>query len=201
MSDTVLALDISMSMGWAIGDPEMERPTSGVYRTYNWPGHQEDRVFEFWTWLEAKHKKHGFGHIVYEFTFIDAKRFDPDFIECQKAYVAMVWLFCRMHGIRVAQCPVNVWRARFLGESDKKQVAEKKGPENRTLRRELNKEAAKRACHARGWLVEDDNEAEACGILVARLCELWPGGVVAQRNAPHARRLELRQERARYFGQ
>lgn len=195
---TELALDISMSTGWAIGSPDMVRPTSGVYRTYAWKGNQEQRVLEFYNWLEAKHAEHRLTGICYEYTFIDAKRFDPDFIECQKSYVAMVWLFCAQRGLRVAHCPIGTWRKQFLGAADRAAVRDLKGKEFRAERRDMNKGAAMKACALRGWMVADDNEAEACGILNARLSQL--DRLYAQRSLPHARRVELRAQRERYIG-
>lgn len=165
----ILALDISKSTGWAIGSPDMNHPRSGVFKTYLWKGHEEDQTFQFWQWLHDRHAEYRLAEVIYEQSIIKPKAMDLDFIEIQKAYITCVWLFCKINGVKCSTCHAQSWRARFLGltKEEKLSLREMEERERYMARKGL----AIKACHERGWIVEDDNEAEACGILDFILCE------------------------------
>jgi len=80
---------------------------------------------------------------------------------------------------------VNKWRERFLGF-----YKPPPGIVGQKARRSWFKETAKQQCFARGWLVQDDNAAEALGILDFGLASV--SQAYKRRVGPIIRRAELR---------
>jgi len=73
---------------------------------------------------------------------------------------AIILHVCYEHKVPCAWVPVDEWRSRFLGfHKPPPGIVEAKA------RRAWYKETAIQQCLARGWLVQDDNSAEALGIL------------------------------------
>lgn len=144
--------------GWAIGVPLDQRPAFGVFRMETWGAAEGARLLQFHRWLLDKCQSNGVHRIFYEEPVLP-RHGNLDAIEKQLFLVGHINFVAALLKLPVAQVPIQSWRSRFLGTS--------KPPPGLTGdagRKELKRMAIK-SCAMRGWLVEDDNAAEALGIL------------------------------------
>lgn len=180
MSEIVaMALDQSPdNTGWAIGRPNDRRPLFGKFKLASWGIDEPKRVAAVYRWLTKMITEHGVTHLFYELDVpragigkaimsspkrgaprpivINSK--DPAITRNQNAVIAMCWLAAELQGIPVAPIDVNAMRDRFIG------LRHIPGLQGDHQRKELKRMAMK-ACAMRGWLVEDDDVAEALGHL------------------------------------
>lgn len=188
---SAIALDISLRRtGWAIGDPDMRKPQTGVLEFPEWSDKTKiDIVTKIYRFLEAMHLEYDFTDIGYEMPFVSPQHFNLTLLKVQDAYEAMLWLFVGLHpGIRIIKVPVEAWRERFLNLTPqlKRKLAEMK----REHRLRLYKKMAGEACADRGWYLEHHDECEACGILDSVLCLRDPA--YAGKTDPIFRRAEVK---------
>lgn len=189
----VLALDQSpTATGWAVGRPLEVKPSYGLFALPPWGDDEGHRICSFEDWLTTKIKSAGVTHLFYEAPVdISFKRFDITIK--QGAQIGYIWgTAYRCGKIPVAEIPVDSWRSRFLGTT--KAPPGLKGDNAR----QALKQMALKACAMRDWLVDDDNIAEALGLLDFALSTL------SQRHAGHRdpifRRAELQQDVQRFRG-
>lgn len=210
MTDIVaMALDQSPNnTGWAIGRPREKRPIYGKFGLPSW-GHDEPaRIAAFRDFLVDALTRHGVTHLFYELDVPAAgKGFaqiytpkggryagqtrarvvnskDPAITRNQDAMTTVIWLVAHDKRIPVRPIDVGDMRERFIG------CRSVPGLQGDAHRAELKKRAL-RACAMRGWLVEDDNVAEALGHLDFGLSSLDPKGHAFLDANTHARRAEL----------
>jgi hypothetical protein len=156
---TALALDQSpRHTGWAIGSPNDPRPKWGALKLKPWGDDEGERLLEFYNWLTATILDNHISHVFYESPFIPGHG-NFHSIEPQFFLIGTINLVAAQFETPVAQVPMQSWRSRFLGTS--KAPPGLKGDAGRKALKEM----ALKACAIRGWLVEDDNIAEALGIL------------------------------------
>lgn len=157
-----LALDESPNAtGWAVGSTEGERPTWGVFRQLPWRDDEPERLAQFRDWLVETARYHGVTHLFYEspidprgLSFI--KSFDTT--AKQSMQIGIILMVAHDLKLTVAQVPIDSWRSRFMGAT---KVPGLKGDH---ARKELKLMALK-ACALRGWYVEENDAADALGVL------------------------------------
>lgn len=159
MTITVLALDQSpTATGWAIGSPGDRKPRFGVFKMETWGNNEGARLKQLHRWMMDKCAENSVTHLFYEQPFLPSHG-NFNSIEPQLFLIGHINFVAALLDLPVQQVPMQAWRKRFLGTS--------KAPPGLTgnhARKEL-KQMAIKACAIRGWLAEDDNAAEALGIL------------------------------------
>jgi hypothetical protein len=153
----VLALDQSpTATGWAVGAPN-GKPLWGVFKLDKWGNDEGERLVEFYQWMKGILSEHSITHVFYEAPFLPGHN-NFHAIEPQMFLIGHINFIAALHKLPVQQVAMQSWRSRFLGTT--KAV----GLKGDAARKEL-KRMALRACAIRGWLVENDNAAEALGVL------------------------------------
>lgn len=104
---------------------------------------------------------------------------------CKFGLVATILHVCYEHKVSAAWVDQKQWRPRFLGISKPPP-----GLTEQAVRRKWYKEAAMQQCLARNWLVDNDNAAEALGILDFGLASV--SGPYKRRVGPIVRRADLK---------
>ncbi len=189
-----MALDQSpTNTGWAIGSPLELKPAYGLFSLPPWGDHEGQRLCSFEDWLTTKIKSSGVTHLFYEAP-VDVGFKSFDITIKQGAQIGKIWASAyRCGDIPVAQIAVDSWRSRFLGTT--KAPPGLKGDNAR----QALKQMALKACALRDWLIDDDNIAEALGLLDFSLSTL------SQRHAGHRdpifRRAELQQDMKNFRGE
>ena len=107
-------------------------------------------------WLAEMIEQNGITEVVAETPFFGK---NPEV--CSRAYklLGAIELACHDRGVRCREATMDDWRQHFVGFC---RAPKSLSPNER---RKHLKNAALDACAARGWNVETDDEAEACGIL------------------------------------
>lgn len=194
-----MALDQSPNAtGWAMASPNDPRPRFGVFTLPPWRDEEGPRLCAFEDWLSDHIRKNGVSHLFYEAP-VDvpyiAGRPAPksfDVTSKQNQQIGAIAMAAHRCNVPVAQVTANDWRRRFLG------VTKPVGITGKAVRPELKRMALK-ACALRGWYVDDDNVAEALGILdfgLSTLSRKHAGG-----RDPIFRRAELQQDIAKFRGE
>lgn len=186
-----LALDQSpLATGWACGVPGDPKPAFGLFPLRKWGDDEGARLCQFEDWLTASIRDRRVTHLFYEAP-VDMKLKSFDVTSKQNMQIGTIQVAAHRCRIPVAQVTPNDWRKRFLG------VTKPVGVTGDMVRPELKRMAMK-ACALRGWWCEDDNVAEALGILDYALSTL------SHRHAgsrdPIFRRAELQADIARFRG-
>jgi hypothetical protein len=148
-----LALDQApRATGWAFGEIMEKKPTYGLFKLDSWNEAEGARMHLFYEWLNGLIRLKGITHLFYEAPVNYGhmpKNFDVTVSQgMQIGCIELVAYRCNLETYKI---DVTAMRKRFFGTS--------KGP------RDWLKEQAVRACHMRGWYVDDDNVAEALGLL------------------------------------
>mgnify|MGYP000949169420 CR=1 FL=1 len=158
MTLTVLAFDQSpTATGWAIGSPNDQKPRHGVFEMDKWGNNEGDRLVQFHRWMMDKCQTNEVSDVFYEQPFLPGHG-NFHSIEPQFFLIGHINFVARLLKLPVRQVAMASWRSRFLGTT--KAPPGLKGDAGR---QELKKMAL-RACSKRGWVVWDDNAAEALGI-------------------------------------
>lgn len=184
MTYRVLALDQSArNTGWAFMEKD-GAPTWGSFLLGPWEDHEGERMLEFDDWFDRAIHSLKVTHV-----FIEMPATQLDHRESLSANIAtfgipaLIAMVCKNYDIELAVVTPSSWRTAFIGTgSAPKGLVQKQ-------RRPWLKEQAKKACAARGWLVANDNEAEALGILNYGIMSIDP--VYASRQGPLFRRAEM----------
>lgn len=153
----VLALDqATRKMGYAIGSADMERPIFGVFKPPLVGARHGVMLGAVRNWLDTQIKVFHIHTVCFEAPFCGANQ--KSFALVNKL-IGVIELVCDDHEIKCVEVTAGEWRKRFIGCTR----APKDIP--RKDRRTWLKDAATRACFARTWDVQSDDEADACGIL------------------------------------
>lgn len=165
---TLLSLDLATRLGWAAGDVMEGEPMWGSHRL---PSTGEDIgtfLKAYHLWLIAKLKEVEPALVLMEAPM-------PGGGKTNMSTIAKLWnlcghteFVCAMKGIRCLQASVNEWRPAFVGPG-KGRISKPK-----TVAERLNYPVIQ-ACRQRGWMLEDDNEADALGLWVYGVRFVAPG--------------------------
>lgn len=185
MLPVVLTLDIAKgNTGWAIGNPQMKSPGWGCFATEQWENDNEGReLSRFRRFLTDKHKTHGLTHIVHEATYMDATKFSPVGTEAQTMLKGVAHEFAFDNKISITQVAASTWRKDFLG------VGTAPRPLKGRHATVYLKQLCIKTCAERGWYVENDDMADALGLLIYSLSCL--DGKFDSQQGPLFRRGEL----------
>lgn len=163
---TVMGLDISAnSTGWAVGQFAWEYPKYGRWRPpkdWEWSTMQENCA-SFRDFLTIKVKSLGIEYIGMEAYIVPPEQFSAashQFMFSLHTIASLVAHDCKIQAGRAA---IKTWRAHFLGRS----VAPNKDfrlPGEHDNRYWFKREAIRR-CADRGWLTDNDDTAEALGVM------------------------------------
>jgi len=159
----VLGIDQSSNFGWAVGHRGMKRPVWGVVdlpKPVGREGVMFHRAYYFVLELIAEHK---ITHCFFEETI--KKPTDKLSVLWQQIGLAThVQSACVSAGIPSQQVLISDWHKRFIGKT--KSPPGLKGQHSR----QWWKDQAVKSCFERGWLTDDDNAADALGIMDYGLC-------------------------------
>ena len=157
----LLALDLGMRTGWSLWTSGGRLLASGVWRLGK--DHGRGRFGELLLRLRARVGAHGVKVVAYEHVHHHTGN---DAAHVYGGWLAVLDMLAHLTGVELVPITTpeihaiaGVKRAtspRVEGQAD----AERRAA--RATRRKENKTAIVAAARARGWLVADDNEAEAC---------------------------------------
>lgn len=203
MNYSVLALDQAMlSTGWAHFRKGDAQPTWGLKTMESWAGREGQCAWAWFEWLGKKCTELAVTHL-----FIEDVRFaHKHLLEANPSgghEEGMSELLASMGQILLADIVAYVmtrrgeplecryvspldWRRVFMG------VMKKPDGMAKPLWRKELKDAAIRQCHARGWIVENNDPADALGIMVYGLCVIDP--TYQSRNVGLFKRAEAQHE-------
>lgn len=162
MSYTVLALDLATVTGWALWQPELERPFFGAMRL---PGGTNDvgaQVEALRAFLQEKHDLYKFTDIVFEDQLIPGN-VNSSTARRLMGLAAIVEWFCFVNKIRCWSIELSTWRKHFIGRGSG--FKRSKTKPFAYLAGEDPKEMAIRKCEEFGWHTNVADAAEACGVL------------------------------------
>lgn len=130
----------------------------GIFELPSWGDHEGKRLCDFEDWLKNQIITLGVTHLFYEAPAdYDFKSFDVTSKQnMQIGKIHSAAYRCKIPAPE--QVTPNDWRKRFLG------CTKPVGVTGKAVRPELKRMALK-ACALRNWFVDDDNIAEALGIL------------------------------------
>ena len=194
MTWSVLGVDQSpTSTGWAHLAKDGTRPIWGMKKLDSWTDNEGERLWEWMNWLGDLCRKKQVTHLFLENTFAPEDHHETLTNKIgQYGLIGMgdmVRFLLGTEGQHIAFRLVasGQWRPVFIGtERAPKFVAAR-------LRRQWLKDRAVAACLERGWVVENDNMADALGIMNFGCMTIDP--VYATRQGPLFRRQELVVER------
>jgi Holliday junction resolvasome RuvABC endonuclease subunit len=160
-----LALDQARNrIGWALGSVDMERPLCGVHPLPSVGARHGAMLGHVRDWLDTMIKTYHVHHLIYETPFAGVNI--ENFAVVNKM-LGVIELVCDDHEIGCVRAAPVEWRARFLGCGAAPKAIGKGLSKSaaRAARTEWLKQASVAACVARGWPVENHDEADACGLL------------------------------------
>lgn len=175
MTYSVLGLDASMTQtAWAHYREGESKPTYGLFRLPPWGDDEGMYLWQWFEWLGKLCTELAVTHI-----FIEDVRFKHKHEETLTQMIASIGLIGQAaivaHLLTRRGQPVEFfsvwprdWRAVFLGAMPKPDGI------NPAVWRKMLKEAAIAQCNLRGWLTDNDNEADACGIMTYGVCTIDP---------------------------
>lgn len=191
---TVLGIDQSTNCGWAILNAGMRKPLWGVLKLAT--GDDEtSALMALHDHIAQAVAEHGVTDVFFEQPIIPQHQ--PTMGSMRAfMYVAAIQLAAKKHTGRSAQqVPISTWRKRFTGHgrAPKHDFENRRKLDTHPARRKWWKQQAIKACLERGWMVDNDNAAEAIAIAEFGLCCLVPSCRV--RTDPLFRRAEMAAER------
>lgn len=161
-----------------------QAPTWGLFSMKAWEDAEGERLLEFEVWFDDLLQRLKPTHCFIEKPF-ELGRYNSNLTEQLARYgiPAIIAMACTFQKIELATVTNPQWRAKFLGASEPpKGLVEHQ-------RRAWLKEQSKLACLERGWLIDNDNVADALGILNFGVMTLDP--IYATRQGPLFRRREM----------
>lgn len=189
MNYSVLGVDQSMTAtGWGhyrFGD---KLPTWGLHTMPNWAPREGEHGWHWFEWLGNKCRDLEVTHLYLEDTFVSKRERTLSEKLAQYGQILLadmaVYLINRKAGLQVdfSMVTVGQWREEFIGGRPPSGLVEHQ-------RRKWLKDKAVEACNARGWMVENDNVADALGIMNFGCCIIDPS--YAMRQGPLFRRAEM----------
>lgn len=157
----VLGLDqSSTNIGFAYGAPG-GTPQWGCYEVPDYGGHEGRTFWAIVDWLVNVIKCQGVDYVYWEGVYVppqamvDTNKLFKLFSAANAVQAACVYA---ARGIEVhdAYVVISSWRSHFLGTGGAPKAVRDK--------RKWLKDAVLRACVDRGWLIDNEHAAEACGI-------------------------------------
>jgi len=181
MTWSVLAVDQSASStGWAHLSHSQNTPTWGNFTMKPWADHEGERLWTWMSWLGEKVEALKVTHLILENTFRPQHEETLTQKIGQYGLIGMAgvvqYLCNSKKGMAVDFSVVEprTWRKSFIGSAQPPKGLVK------AQRRKWLKDKAIEACHARGWLVENDDCADALGILAYACSAIDPGYAAKQ---------------------
>jgi Holliday junction resolvasome RuvABC endonuclease subunit len=152
-----LALDQAAGrIGYAIGSADMVEPILGAYRPLQAGARHGVLMGSVRDWLDGMLKAHRIHKLCFESPFVgfNVKGYG---VVCKM--IGVIELVCDDHEISCVEVSPSEWRKTFIGCT--------RAPASipKAQRRAWLKGQAIGACRDRGWDVENDDEADAAGIL------------------------------------
>lgn len=191
MSWSVLAVDQSAtSTGWAHLTKGQHVPTWGRFTLPSWKDREGENLWKWFTWLGEKVVDLRVTHVILENTFIPMHNESLEQRIAQYGQLGMASAVAHLcntqKGMAVDFSVVapNKWRQAFLGSPEAPKGLVKH------QRRAWLKDKAVTECHRRGWLVENNDSADALGILAYACGAIDPAFAVQQ--GPLFRKAEAR---------
>lgn len=196
MTWSVLALDQSpTNTGWAALSQGQDRPTWGKFSLPGWENAEGERLHQFYEWLGRKVVDLNVTHLVAESMFTPADHAQSDTAQIGRwgliGICDMVRYVCnskRGMNVDFSMVTSTTWRKAFLGSANPPKGLVK------SQRRTWLKAKAIEACHSRGWLVENDDTADALGILAYACSAIDPGYAAKQVGLFKRKELEFENE-------
>ncbi len=181
MSEVVLGLDVAHTkIGWARGQSQSPKLKFGVFlladESVRGPAAHLAQVDR---WLrEVMFDQYGVAHVVVEKPYLGH---DASVLAKISEVVGVVRCVCAQRGALCDLVTSGAWRKMLFGVGQAPKELKKAAE-----RRKWLKQQAIDACRARGWDVENDDEADACGLANLALSKLD-----AHWNSQNAANLEL----------
>lgn len=196
---TVLGLDISpYSTGWAVGTVDHPAKEFGRWQPrgkWDWKLNGK-RLIEWEQFLLLKIRQHDVTYIACEAFIINPKAFTHDSHTPMCKQHGMVEYVAEKAGIRAGAVSSAAWRAWFLGTAT---APSEKAREPKQTSRQWFKDEAKRLAAERNWYTDNDDTAEALGIMDFALASLDED--YKQKVGPIARRNDLKATTAAFRGE
>lgn len=146
-----LGLDLATRAGWALWSPEQAKPVLGTLRLNRFDVDEIAPVLEkLRRHLSDIYQLHPLDGVFYEapiMTRVDKLRT----LQLLLGLANMVEWWCLKVGVKCRQVEMRDWRRHFMGMA--------------TGGRDALKAAAIEACRVRGWSPQNDDEADAAGVL------------------------------------
>jgi hypothetical protein len=162
----LLGLDPSMaSTGWAVGSPDGARPAWGSFPRLS--GEPRDQLKGFIAQLNDLHDRYSFEVCYFEFDqVIDLPGLRKTNVSEGNRFMlrAAIDIVGLQRGFETVPVRCDDWRKTFIGVSRKPEWVEGRA-------RDVLKELAVDECARIGWIVSNDDEAEALGVMVHGLCK------------------------------
>src|ERR1700693_4323226 len=170
---SILYLGLDQDSGklpWARGNSTMKCPETGTFGLPSWIGQNglpdlavpQEGVFEF----IFQQAREGVTHVISEKPYVGPNGSVVEKLFTIRAAVAHAFLQGNLHW---RQVPVAKWRLECIG------VKEAPSYITKVLeRRSWLKAQAIETCERRNWPFENEDEAEACGVLNYGLCTDYP---------------------------
>jgi hypothetical protein len=195
MAYSVVGLDQAMRRtGWAHYYQGAARPTFGLYELPYWGDNEGDHALAWFEWLLNFCTERKATHLFYEntdgqnFIGLQERRFEP---RCERLASNSLMVLPGMVGAKLKITHYMLdpakWRGRFLGCSTAPNFIKDKKQRRAWLKAEAKKAAARL-----DWFVDDDNVAEALGVMHYGVCTIDP--LYASRTDPIFRRMEAYQD-------
>ena len=181
MTYSVLGIDQSMtSTGWAHFREGDKKPTWGKYTLPNWADDEGRFLWKWFSWLGHKVTELQVTHLYLEHTF-NPQDHHENLTEKIAQYGQIGMADCVRHLCAEKGQPITFelvttrqWRVPWLGNEEPPKGLVKQ------QRRAWLKEKSLAACHARGWMVDCDDVADALGIMTFAITCLDPRFAVQQ---------------------
>lgn len=159
----VLGIDQSSNLGWAVGHRGMRKPVWGVKKLPKPVGQEGATFIAAHDLVLELIDEHEIGLVFFEQTIKKPTDKLPVLWQ-QIGLVTHIQSACARRGVESLEVNILDWRKRFIGKS--KSPPGLKG----NYSRQWWKDQAIKSCLERGWLVDDDNAADALGIMDYGLC-------------------------------
>ena len=187
---SALAIDQSMRhTGWAHIANDGEPISFGTYSLPFWADDEGKYLWRWFNWLQKMCEGLKVTHLFVEQTFVPPGHNEGLTLKlAQYGLIANACMVAHIlsgkgQTIDMQMVSTSQWRPPFLGSE--------KPPSGLVdqQKRAWLKERAKAACEKRGWMIMDDNQADACGILTFGVSTIDMNFMVRQ--GPLFRRAEM----------
>lgn len=158
----VFALDLSLSTGWAVGDAQRSSVLYGTKRLPSTGKHLGPTLDALICFVDDMIRRHSPTLLVFESPYIPKTYDVPMLRRMFGMHAAVEWAAHRV-ALQCAEATPSEWRRSFFAQHFE-----------RTMKREPAKTMAIKQCQMRGWSPQDDNAADALGLMDHALGKLDP---------------------------